>query len=79
VLAAGGSYAVRWPIERILETADAAVGQTTLAELYAMLKDCPGTMQLDALWRDLGVPRDRGATALRDDAPLAALRRAIAG
>jgi hypothetical protein len=35
-------------------------------------------MKLDALWRDLGVPLARGATTLRDDAPLAALRRAIA-
>jgi hypothetical protein len=77
VLQAGGSYAVRWPIERIFEAADAAIGQTTLGELYAMLKDCPGEMKLDALWRDLGVPLERGATTLRDDAPLAALRRAI--
>ncbi len=76
VLAAGGSYAVRWPVERILQAADASVQQTTLAELYALLKDCPAAIDLDALWRDLGVPLT-GAT-LRDDAPLAALRRAIA-
>ena len=79
VLAAGGSYAVRWPVPRILEVADAAVGQTTLTELHTLLKDCPTDVNLDALWQDLGVPcASAGAAALRDDAPLAALRRAIA-
>jgi len=78
LLAAGGSYAVRWPLERILAVADASVGQTTLTELHEMLKDCPGEMKLEALWHDLGVPLGCGATTLREDAPLAALRRAIA-
>ena len=78
LLAAGGSYAVRWPLERILAAADASVGQTTLTELHEMLKDCPGEMKLEALWHDLGVPLGRGAKTLREDAPLAALRRAIA-
>jgi hypothetical protein len=78
VLAGGGSYAVRWPLERIFEVADAAIGQATLTELHDLLKDCPAEVNLDALWQDLGVPLARGATTLRDDAPLAALRRAIA-
>jgi hypothetical protein len=77
VLAAGGSYSVRWPVERILQVADAAVGQTTLSELYALLKDCPAAIDLDALWRDLGVP-PTGTGQLSDDAPLAAVRRSIA-
>jgi hypothetical protein len=73
VLASGGSYAVRWPVRRVLEAADAASGQATLVELYSMLKDCPAAVDLDALWRDLGV-----AGGLDDGAPLAAVRRAIA-
>ena len=78
VLEAGGNYSVQWPIERILAAADAAVGQTTLAELYALLKDCPRSVDLAALWQDLGVsPAGSGAATLRDDAPLAAVRRAI--
>ena len=78
VLAAGGSYAVRWSVERILAVADAAVQQTTLTELHTMLKDCAAGVHLDALWRDLGVEPTAAGGTLRDDAPLAALRKAIA-
>ena len=73
VLAAGGNYGVAWSVERILATADAAVGQTTLTELYQRMKDSPEPAELDALWRDLGVLGD----TLNDNAPLAAVRRAI--
>ncbi len=73
VLAAGGDYRVAWDAERIFATADDAIGQTTLSEMYAHMKDHPSPADLSALWRDLGVD---GAN-LRDDAPLAAVRRAI--
>ncbi len=73
VLAAGGSYDVAWPIERILSTADRAVGQTTLMALYREMKDSSEPAALDALWRDLGV----NSNSLDDEAPLAAVRRAI--
>jgi hypothetical protein len=73
VLAAGGDYRVAWPLTRILATADAAVGQTTLSELYAQMKDRAVMTDLPALWRELGVADGE----LRDDAPLAVVRRAI--
>jgi hypothetical protein len=73
VLAAGGSYAVPWSVDRILATADEAVGQTTLTDLYRRMKDSPAPTDLDGLWTELGVSGD----TLRDDAPLAAVRRAI--
>ena len=79
VLAAGGSYAVAWPIERILAVADAAVDQDTLATLYARMKDSPAPTDLDALWRDLGVLPQGTLAGFDADAPLAAVRRAIAG
>lgn len=79
VLAAGGSYAVAWPIERILAVADAAIGQDTLATLYAGMKDSPAPTDLAALWRDLGVVAECGHARFRGDAPLAAVRVAIAG
>jgi hypothetical protein len=62
-----------WDAPRILAAADAALGQSTLSEMYARMKDRPVPAELPALWRELGVD---GAT-LRDDAPLAAARRAI--
>jgi hypothetical protein len=73
VLAAGGDYRAVWDAARILAAADAALGQTTLSEMYARMKDEPAPADLSTLWRELGVD---GAT-LRDDAPLAAVRRAI--
>lgn len=73
VLAAGGNYGVAWSVERILATADAAVGQTTLTELHRQMKDSPKPAALDALWRDLGV----SGSTLDETAPLAAVRRAI--
>jgi hypothetical protein len=73
VLQAGGDYRVAWPVQGILATADAALGVTALSDLYRELKDAPTVIDLAALWRDLGVEDAR----LRDDAPLAAVRRAI--
>jgi Peptidase of plants and bacteria len=73
VLAAGGDYRVAWPAERILATADAALGMSVMGELYRELKDSPVSIDLAALWRELGVDGER----LRDDAPQAAVRRAI--
>ena len=79
LLAAGGSYAVSWPLRRILESADQAVGQTTLMTLYDSLKDSSTPVDLARLWRDLGVSVQFGSPAQFDDsAPLASLRRAIA-
>jgi hypothetical protein len=75
VLAAGGDYRVAWPAARILASADAALGQTTLTDLYAERKDSAVLTDLNTLWRELGVDGD----TLRDDAPLAAVRRAILG
>ena len=73
VLAANGNYGEQWSVRRILATADAAVGLTTLTDLYQRMKNSPEPAPLDALWRDLGVV---GST-LDDKAPLAAVRRAI--
>jgi hypothetical protein len=75
VLAAGGDYRAVWDAPRIFAAADATLGQTTLSEMYARMKDQPAPADLHALWHDLGV----NGAMLRDDAPLAALRRAILG
>lgn len=80
ILEAGGNYASDWPLERILRVADQAVGQTCLAELHALMKDNPATVDLASLWRELGVlPQGPNHAHLDDSAPLARLRRLIAG
>jgi hypothetical protein len=49
------------------------VGQTVLTDLYRRMKDAPEPVDLDGLWRSLGV----AGGVLNDDAPLAKVRRAI--
>ena len=73
VLQAGGDLRVAWPATRVLGVADAALGQTTFTELYDEMKNRAVSTDLDSLWRSLGV----SASGLRDDAPLAPIRRAI--
>jgi hypothetical protein len=77
VLRASGGLSADWPIERVLRTGDAAVGTTTLEDLYAQMKDTPVTPDLMALWRQLGVTPDGGSVHLDDSAPLADIRHAI--
>jgi hypothetical protein len=73
---AGGSVAVTWPVDRVLAAADRATGVPVLAALYARMAATAGHVDLPALWSRLGI-EDSGSIRFRDDAPLAALRRAI--
>jgi hypothetical protein len=77
VLVASGGLASDWPIERVLATGDTAVGTHSLEELYASMKDAAVKPDLPALWHELGVTSVDGEVRLDDQAPLAAVRRAI--
>jgi hypothetical protein len=77
VLAAGGSHEVDWPIERILNTADKAVGVDVLTRLHNEWGKKPVTPDLAQLWRDLGLRSSGGSLEFDNTAPLAAIRRAI--
>ena len=78
VLAAGGSMQVDWTVDRWIAVADAAVGVPVLAELHATMGRQPAPVNLDALWKRLGVVADGNSVRFVDDAELAAVRRAIA-
>lgn len=77
VLAAGGNHEKDWPIERILGTADKAVGVAVLGRLHGEMGPKPVTPDLAALWRDLGLKRIGEDIEFDDTAPLAAIRNAI--
>ena len=78
VLAAGGNVARVWDLDRLLRTADAAVGVPVLARLHDLAGDAPWPIDLPRLFSDLGVEVDAaGEVQLLDSAPLAAVRRAI--
>jgi hypothetical protein len=77
IVAEGGRISRSWPIERALEVGDRATGVPVLAQLYAQMKDRPLEVDLGALWRRLGVRLSGGEIVFDDDAPMAAIRRAI--
>jgi hypothetical protein len=77
ILAAGGNDQVDWPIARALREGDKAVGVPVLEELYQAMKDAPVATDLDAIWRGLGIDVRRGTLTLDEQAPKAAIRRAI--
>lgn len=77
VLKAGGTIESEWPLRRALETGDRAIGMAVLRELYEKMKATPAPVDLDALWKELGVERRNGKTEFNDGAPLASIRKAI--
>jgi len=74
---AGGSIAVRWPLRRTLDAGDRATGTHVLRDLYGKMGEAPMKVDLDDLWRRLGVVADGRDVRFDDRAPLAAVRRSI--
>lgn len=77
ILRSGGNIETHWELTRALEVGDGATGTHVLRELYDKMKASPAPVNLDALWRELGVQRNAGAIVFDDAAPMAAIRRAI--
>jgi hypothetical protein len=76
ILAAGGSMEVSWPLERALMVGDKATGVSVLTELYQQMKARAVQYDLAGLWNKLGLEAS-GKVSFNDQAPLAAVRRAI--
>ena len=77
VAKASGGLSADWPISRVFAVGDEATGTNVMEELYMQMKDRPVTPDLHALWTQLGVVSEGGSVVLRDDAPLADVRKAI--
>ena len=77
VFHAGGIAWDVWSLEETLAVADKNLGEPVLARLARRYAGRPAPFDLDALLERLGVERHPGRVVLRDDAPLAAVRRAI--
>jgi hypothetical protein len=75
ILAAGGNMTAEWSIERVLETGDLATHTHVLRELYRAHKDAAVSIDLEALWRELGIRERYGEIEYDDAAPAAAIRR----
>jgi hypothetical protein len=79
ILDAGGNITEDWELTKALKIGDQATGTTVLIDLYNQMKDKPVTVDLQEKWKQLGIERDGSTVHLRDDAPEAAIRRAIVG
>ncbi len=66
-----------WPLRETLQLGDRATGESVLVDTYDEMRETPVSPDLDQLWRDLGVGRRGQAAVFDDDAPMAAIRRAI--
>jgi hypothetical protein len=78
IVEAGGNMETDWPITRVLEIGDKAVGVPVLAQLYNEMKAAPVKPDLPQLWSKLGVEINGGTVTFDDSAPWASTRRAIA-
>jgi hypothetical protein len=75
ILAAGGNINQSWSIERALRIGDEATGGSVLGELYRRMKDAPVDIDLDRIWRELGVTDVHGSIRYDDAALLSELRK----
>jgi hypothetical protein len=78
IVRAGGTIDQNWPIEKAFAAGDAGTGTHVLEEQYKRMANTPFTIDLEALWKKLGVVRI-GDDQVRFDnaAPDAAIRAAI--
>jgi hypothetical protein len=73
----GGNISEDWDIEKALAMGDKATGTTVLRDLYNEMRDKPAPVDLDQLWKKLGIAMKDGAVTFDDKAPEANIRRAI--
>jgi len=78
IVVAGGNMETTWPLTRALEVGDRAVGVPVLVQMYNQMKTAPVEPDLGLLWRNLGVEIAGPTITFDDNAPWAAVRRAIA-
>jgi len=79
IVEAGGTINTDWPVARVLSVGDKATGTRVLEDLYAKWSGAPVEVDLGKMWKDLGIREESGKIIFDDAAPLAGVRKAIAG
>lgn len=74
---AGGEISEDWDIEKALAIGDKATGTTVLRNLYKEMRDKPAPVDLDQLWKKLGIELKDGSVRFNDKAPEASICKAI--
>jgi hypothetical protein len=77
ILDAGGDITHDWELSEALKTGDRVTGTTVLSDLYRKWKDQAVAVDLASMWKELGIAADGKSVRVVEDAPLAAVRRAI--
>jgi len=77
IVAEGGTIDKDWSLERALAVGDRATGTRVLSEMYSKWGSAPVQVDLDSLWKELGVKRGASGVEFDSSAPLAAVRVAI--
>jgi hypothetical protein len=77
VLEAGGDASQVWSLERVVSLIDSRYDSALLAPLARSHAHHPAAVDLDALWSELGVVIAADGITLRDDAPLATIRKRV--
>jgi len=77
IVQAGGAIDQNWPIDKAFAAGDAATGTHVLEDQYKRMANAPVTIDLDAIWKKLGIVRAETGIRFEDSAPDSAIRRAI--
>ncbi|MGO8699803.1 MAG: hypothetical protein ACLQVY_19045 [Limisphaerales bacterium] len=77
ILNDGGDGGAKWSLAKVLKAGGKATKTTVLKDLYKKLGLNPGAVDLDNLWKNLGVKYKNGTITFDDNAPWAAARLAI--
>jgi len=77
ILNGGGDIRHDWELAEAFKIGDRVTGTAVLNDLYAKWKDHPVDVDLAAMWKELGIVGDGKSVRLVEDAPLAAVRKAI--
>jgi hypothetical protein len=77
IVAAGGTINQDWPITKALAVGDHATGTSVLTTLYKNMGENSKFVDLDDLWKQLGVRVENGNLVLDSAAPLARIREQI--
>ena len=72
-----GTMEYEWPIAMIFKEGDQATGTHVLEDLYERWKEKPVPVDLPRLWKELGIEKQGKTVVFHDDAPEAAVRKAI--
>ncbi len=77
IVAAGGTINQEWPISKALAIGDRATGNSVLTDLYKKMGEARDSIDLNVLWKRLGVRSVDGRIIFDDHAPLARIRQKL--